>query len=112
MRASANGLLEPKIVISPAFPGEVRGTDQEELKSATIAISLKNRKSIHGTTWSLVTLNARQFTLYCQRLDSAPFGIHLFINLYCGVATVPYSFSYNGPPTYEKEAESILSTLE
>jgi hypothetical protein len=25
---------------------------------------------------------------------------------------VPYSFTYDGPPRYEKEAESILTSIE
>jgi hypothetical protein len=103
---------KPEVVASPAIPGEIRDTDQEELKSRRADISSRNGNSNSRTSPSLVVLNARQFTLYCKRDDFVLSGIDLYSTLYCHAVRVPYTLTYDGPPTQEKEAEAILSTLE
>jgi hypothetical protein len=104
--------LKPEIVVSPTISGEVENTDQEELKAARDIILLKEQDNIAKTQLSLVMLTPRSLGLYCVREDAAPFGAPIFSNLSCHAARIPFSFTYNGHPTAEKEAESILSTIE
>jgi hypothetical protein len=96
-----------EIKVRPAFPDEVRDTTQELLNSTQTFVS--NRKSSAGvqTVVSMVTLNPKPFTLYCKREDTG-----IFTDLRCLAARVPYVFIYDGTPTREREAETILSSLE
>lgn len=103
--------LRPTIVVSPAFPGAIRDTNQEELQAAQAAISEKH-KTAAGTLSSLVIINTKAFTMYCEREDFTTYGVDLSSNLFCTIAKVQYAFTYNGPPDREKEAQSIFSSLE
>ena len=108
----ANTYLKPEIVVSPAIPGSIRDTDQDELKATQAAISSRNQDSFVGTSSLLVVLSPRPFNLYCKRENIVTSGIVLSSNLFCLAPKAPYSFTYDGPPTREKEAETILSSLE
>lgn len=108
----SNTILEPEIETSPTILGEGRDTDQEELKSTQSLVSTLNHNSVAGSSHSLVILTPRPLVLYCMRTDLTLLGVNLTSMLTCHAAGLTYSFSYNGPPTREKEAESILSTLE
>jgi len=108
----SNTFSRPELEVNPSIPGDVMDTDQEELKSTQAMISGLNYNGIEGWSHSLVTLTSRPFTLYCIRGDETIFGTKVFSNLTCFAAKLPYWFNYSGPPAYEKEAESILSSLE
>lgn len=108
----SNTIFRPEIETSPTIPGAGRDTDQEELKSTQSIVSTLSHNSVAGSSHSLITLTPRPFTLYCMRQDLTLLGVDLTSMLTCQAAGLPYSFTYNGPPTREKEAESILSTLE
>jgi hypothetical protein len=108
----ANMLSRPEIVVRPTLPGEAGDDDLQELRTKQAIIALKKKDAILKSQLSLVTIKSKPFTLYCVREDAIPFGVALFSNLSCHAARTPYSFTYNGGPTFEKEAESILSTLE
>lgn len=107
-----NTFSKPELEVSPAIPGEVMDTEQEELKSTQKVISALNHKGIEGWSQSLVTLTPRSFTLYCIRQDEVLYRSNIDTILTCHAAKLPYSFRYSGPSAYEKEAESILSSLE
>jgi len=108
----SNTFLASQIVVSPAIPGEMRDSDEEELKSTQAIVAIRNRSLSAGTTLSTITLYPKPFKLYCTREGSVISGVKLYSQLLCEAARVPYSFIYNGNPTQENEAESILSTLE
>ena len=108
----ANTINKPEIIVSPAIPGETRDTDEEELRATQDDISSRNRGSNPRTSSSLVVLHTRPFTLYCKKENIVVSGIDLDSNLFCHVARGPYLFSYDGSPSREIEAESILSSLE
>jgi hypothetical protein len=103
---------KPEIDVSPAIPGEVENTQLEELKLTQSVISTLSHNSAKGWSHSLVTLTPRPFTVYCIRDDLTIFGDDVLSRLTCYTAKLPYRFIYDGPPTREKEAESILSSLE
>jgi hypothetical protein len=104
---------QPQIVISPALPGAVPDSDQEELKSTQAVVSSENRYSRLRSPWSTVVLHPKPFTLYCVKEgDSTSVGTDVISHLQCHAAGVPYTFTYDGPPGHEKEAEVILSSLE
>jgi hypothetical protein len=105
-------ILEPQVVVSPMVKGEVHSTDQEVLNFTQAIISAEIHNSTVKTSPSLVVLKPKAFTLYCARLDLAPFGRRVSSSLFCRAARIPYSISYQGSPTWEREVESILSTLE
>jgi hypothetical protein len=102
----------PEITLSPAIPGEARDSDQDELKSTEAFVSSRNHDPFAGTSSHLVVLSPAPFRLYCKREDIEMSGLDLSSNLFCHAARVPYSFTYDGPPTREREAELILSSLQ
>jgi hypothetical protein len=110
--SSSRAVFEPQIEVKPALPGAIPETDQEALESARAIVSSNNRQSAVGARSSLVTLKPTPFPLYCARNDAAPSGEPVFTTLYCHTARVSYVFTYSGPTMREKEAESILSTLQ
>lgn len=108
----ASAILTPEIVVRPTISGEVGEDDSQELKTEERVIALKSKDTIVKTQITLVILKPRPFTLYCEQDDAILFGVALFSNLSCHAARTHYSFTYNGNPAFEKEAEMILSTLE
>jgi hypothetical protein len=108
----STNFARPQIVVNSAITGEVRGSDQEELESTERSITLQKKAQSSGTSVSLVVINAKAFTLYCHKEEAAPMGIKLYSHLTCHAAAVPYTWIYQGPPMFEGEAESILSTVE
>jgi len=108
------GSPESQIVVSPAGPGEIWKTNGEELQATQTMISTMNshRHSDMVQSSFLVVLNSKRFTLYCRREESELQGIDILSHVSCDASGVPYSYTFDGPPAYEKEAESILSTLE
>src|ERR1039458_2734741 len=112
-RACPSSVLPgPEIKVSPTIPGEVEGTEPEELKLTQAVISTLNHNSESGWSHSLLTLTPRPFTLYCIKEHVTGYGLDLGSYLTCHAANLPYSFLYRGPQTSESEAESILSSLE
>ena len=107
----SNTSLGPQIVVAPAIIGEVRGTEQEELKTTEHLITVDDKGDM-GRSASLVVLKTKAFTLYCEKKEASPMGEKLYSHLTCHAAAVPYTFIYQGPPMFETEAESILSTLQ
>lgn len=107
----ANTYLKPEIVVSPAFPGAIRDSDQEELQAMQAAIS-RSHESPGGESSSLVVISTKALTMYCQRKDIIASGVSISTNLFCTAAKVQYAFTYNGPPNRVKEAQAIFSTLE
>jgi hypothetical protein len=113
VRASPAGTaLISQIVVSPAIPGEIKQTDQEELKATQLIIDLNNRDSIARRSASLIVLRPKPFTLYCKKDAASPPAIDVLGVFSCRAARVQYSFTYDGPPMHEKEGKAILSTLE
>lgn len=113
VRAShANMNLDPKIVVTSLPPGTTSGTDQETLKSIQALISVKNHQVVSGWSSSLLILDPKLFRLYCIRDVFAFRSVDRYSSVQCFAAGIPYSFTYQGSPRHEKEAESILSTLE
>jgi hypothetical protein len=98
--------------MDPESPGQTSETDQEELDFTQKMISNMNRHSLPGTSSFLLVLKTKKTSLFCQREESAPLGVDIYGHITCHAARVPYSLIYDGPPTHEKEAEAILSTLE
>jgi len=89
----------------PVMPGELRDSDEDELK-ATQALVASEKSS------SLVVLKTAAFPLYCRRETSGISEAVLVVNLTCHSPHLRYMLSYIGPPKEEIEAESIISTLE
>ncbi len=107
-RASASGLLvKPQITAKPLFAGAMKDTDQDVLRSQAAVITMMN-KGRKGSLMSLVILKARSSSLFCMKDDLSQYETSLF----CSGAKFPYSLIYSGPHKQEKEAETILSTLE
>ena len=104
--------VRPSLTVRPTLQGAARETDAEELEAVQALIALKDSKSTAGISSSLVTLHSKQFTLYWERLEFAPFGTPINTSLYCAAAKSSYFWNYFGPLFYEKEAELILSTLQ
>lgn len=112
-RASpSNTFPNPEIVVRPALSGVIPDTNQQVLKSIQILIAARNSHPVPGTSSSLIILNANSFSLYCEKIDTKIVGMDAANTLFCETARVPYIFTYDGPPNYEQEAESILLTLE
>jgi hypothetical protein len=101
-----------RIQVRAALLGEVKKSDQEEFESTKASIARTNSNAGSGTSEIFVTIKSQSSRMYCVREDTSQFGIDLATQLTCHVANLPYSFHYSGNPTYEKEAESILSGLE
>lgn len=99
-----------QIVMSPVIPGELRSTDQEELQATQDLVS--SRKGMLHTKASLVELHSRRYTFYCSKVTFSLIDSHSDTNLFCHSVAVPYSFSFDGPLAREREAESILASLE
>jgi hypothetical protein len=97
-----------QIIADRAMPGAMRDTDQELLKAQQTMTSITNRGALQGWLSSTITVRAGSFTLFCRKDD-----VHQRMStLFCLAAKVPFSFSYQGSSKWEKEAETILSTLE
>ena len=75
-------------------------------------IAARNNNPVPGMSSSLIILDAKPFVLYCEKIDTKILGLDATNHLSCEAAKVSYIFIYDGPPNYEKEAESILSSLE
>jgi hypothetical protein len=113
VRAYPTGSFDqPRIVIRPAGTWEVGATDEEIRESMQGTIAQMNQGSKTGWSYSLVILTLRNHRMYCVRDDLNQFGANQLVMLNCSAAKMPYSFGYSGPATQEKEAESILSTLD
>jgi len=102
----------PKIVVGPALPGSVGNTDEEELKLTQDVVLSENHSSTGQEHVSVVTVSPKAFALYCVK-DEITISPRIAIShLQCNAAGVPYTYTYDGPPEHEKEAEGILSGMD
>jgi hypothetical protein len=101
---------KPSIRVSPTYPGQTKQTDQDELDHIQGLISYENATLFRKSY--LVVLKPRPFVLYCEKSNSYPRDGEIDGNLDCKAARIPFKFDYHGPPQHEKDAESILSSLE
>jgi hypothetical protein len=112
-RACPSSLFpKPEIKVSPAIPGEVADTDAEELKVTQSVISGLNQNPAMGWSHSLVVIKAPRFAFYCMQERFTIVGTDFNHELTCHAPRLPYSFHYNGPPEYEKEAEAIFQSAQ
>lgn len=109
---SIRTFLKPKIMVEPMLAGTMRDTDLETLQSIQGLTAIPNSASPFKASSSLAILKPHPFTLYCNVKEYLPPHTVLGTNLFCAAPKVPYSFTYDGPPRYEKEAESILTSIE
>lgn len=100
------------IEVGPMFPGTMTDSNDETLRLTEKIISSHNAHPDGHTFSSLVTLHSGISVFYCDKEDLGAPGNALQSNLHCHASGLPYSFSFNGSPAVEKEAESILSTLQ
>lgn len=61
---------------------------------------------------SMVSFSGKKFNYYCIKDSLSVLNTNTFITLNCYAAKLPYSLDYFGPPTLEKEAESIFESIE
>jgi hypothetical protein len=107
------GVLRPEISVSRATPGEVMSSNEDQLRSIQRLAALRNQTSSDPARSTLVTIKSPAFVIFCDREESISAITNLLqSDLVCEVANFPYSFSFWGDPRFEKEAESILSTLQ
>jgi hypothetical protein len=109
-------LLPPQIKVGPLLAGALRGSDEDERKSMEQLVYASNEGadngSISAASSSLVTLNGKNMHVYCKQTDISVLGRVLESNLFCLSKGVNYFFSYDGSRAHEKEAESVLSSIE
>ena len=86
-------------------------TEEWERESVQSLIRADNEDRKVGWYSSLVIIKAVSPAMYCKKDDFAGRDGILFSSLQCYQRGIPYSFSYQGSPKHEKEAELILSTL-
>jgi len=105
-RASPDGISQ--ITIRPAPLGLVSDNNQKEFESIQNYVNSRSKGIFLAKPSSaqVVTLNTETMTFYCARED------RIVTSLSCHVAGVQYVFDYAGNAGYEKEAETIIATLE
>ena len=112
-RACSSAIFPPPgIIVRPAPPRVVQQSDQDVLSSLQMLIAARQKDPVAGTSSSLVVLHTRRFPLYCEKIDTKVLGVDLTSHLSCEAARLSHTFTYDGSPHYEQEAESILSTLD
>lgn len=100
--------------VVPALESTVTNTDQEELERDRKLISdfsARRHPPSLSTAQTVATLRTKSFTLYCIRTDVSSPGLTQLSMFLCRAPRVPFSFEFSSP-TSEKEAESILFTME
>jgi hypothetical protein len=106
------GAVQPEVLVSPARPGQMSSSDEDQLRAVQKMIAVKNGSKTGLASSSLVTIRSPAFVLYCEKdeqvsaISNLPDSV-----LFCNAANLPYLFSFYGDPHVEKEVESILSTL-
>jgi hypothetical protein len=108
----AGRVLQQDIEIRPTIPGEMSESNEEALRVTQAVVSSRNVHSDGSTFSSLLTLRPSAFILYCMKEEIKPPGFDPESELYCHAAGLPYSLNFRGTPAIEKEAESILSSLQ
>lgn len=107
------GVVQPGVLVSPMLAGQVWSSDEDNLKAVQKMIAGRNKSSLDPARSSLVTIRSPAFVLYCEK-DESVGALTTLPNssLFCEAANLAYSFSFDGDPRFEKEAESLLSTLQ
>ncbi len=109
---ASSGHSAPVIHIDPAGPGEVANSEQEELELTESSVRVLSHNAQEGWTHSLLVLKPKQFDFYCTKIDESLFGMAFDTTLVCHAAKLKYSFTYQGSSALEKEAETLLSSVE
>jgi len=96
--------------IVPPVQYPVTETDQQELEKDRRAVSLLNQRRPQSDA-AIVVIKTPAMNLDCVRgtLGLPPIGVSA--RLECAASKFPYTITLHAP-TSEKEAESILSTLQ
>lgn len=108
--SSSHTFPAPEIMVRPFQMAEVE-TDQHLLISVQGLISARNAHPVLGTSSSLVVLHSPSHMLFCEKNHFRLFGKDLSDHLTCETAGVPYTLTFDGPPLYESEAESVITRL-
>ena len=104
-------LTEPEIVVGPASPGTVAEDDGEQSRIANSAVSTLGNAPQPGWNHKVLAIQAQEATFFCIETDQTILDIQVSTSLTCNAARFPYSLSYQGPPEWKNEAESIFETL-
>jgi Zn-dependent protease len=109
--------LTPRISIMPPDPDDGDGppiamkSDQELLHATRQEISEMN-KNAKGLSATFVLLKASRLSFYCVRMNVASGASGAYVALNCRTPISTNYFFYDGPPDYEPEAETILSSIQ
>lgn len=109
---SSSAAYKSELTVRPALPGSILKTNEGVLKSIESMISVEGQMSDPPRVLSVKTVNAKKNTIYCGSEGTIISHVIIYDMLTCRTANIPYSFTYSGPPTREREADSILSTLK
>jgi hypothetical protein len=90
----------------PAAANQLVATDDQALAAAKRDASHPISPNEPGDMMSLVLLRMGNATIYCAREE-----VSYFSSLDCHMAGAPVVFRYTGEPEFEKDAESILSSM-
>ena len=97
----------PEVTVDLVNPGKERATNDDEMKAVQQLVA-RQRQSAGGTSTTFVLIHSGLFDLSCFKHFITPPPGNILV---CRATGIRYSFNYDGPSIYEKEAESIFSSL-
>jgi hypothetical protein len=109
----AEDFLTPKIDVSPAIGGgEAADNSDELLRLANRTVALDDANPQQEWKHSVISFRAKSATWCCIKYTQTILGQTIATSLTCNTPNVPYTLSYQGPPEFENEATSIISTFQ
>lgn len=99
---------DPEVVVRPAGSSVDKTTNNDEESRSIQQVVTRRQQSVTGESSKLVIIHSGLFDFSCFKdaIKSSSTNI-----LVCRAKAVLYSFNYDGPSIYEKEAESIFSSV-
>jgi hypothetical protein len=108
----AESFVVPRIHVDPLSAGEVADNADELLRLSNRIVALEDANPQREWTHSVISFRAKSATWYCIKYTQTILGQTIATSLTCNTPKVPYTLSYSGPPEFEQEAESIISTFQ